>query len=166
MNDLSDNKFITELCGGDDLTLNSFMFGGHKVEKWVACRHFYNSVYDMLALMSFNIHLFGYRYLTRLTAMYLACGDYDENSALADIAQHYGTDVRYVVAGITEIIDRNTDFISAASKLLHARLHTSDCRCIRDAVEILGAVYKLHYNFTVDEDELKNLDISVFPIIG
>ncbi len=166
MHDLSQNKYIADICGNDSLTLNSFLFGGHIVETRTDCRQFYGKVCDMLALLNFNIHLSGYKYLAALTVMYLACKDYDEDEALDEIAVHYAIDAHYVVDGIAEIIENNSSFISSAAALLYVQLHTIDCRCFGDVMDILGALFKLHYNYTVDEVELRQAQTPLTPLLG
>lgn len=164
MHDISKNRFLTEFRGKDELTLNSFLFNGHISQKHVGYKKFYNSVYSLLATLGFNIHMTGYRYLAALTVMYIAFSDYEENSAIEAVANHYGIHAKYVLPELKGVINRNTEFISSASHLLYTQLHTHDCACITDAVEIIGAIFNIYYNFTVDETELIDNEEVVIPL--
>ncbi|MCH5162605.1 MAG: hypothetical protein J1G38_03850 [Clostridiales bacterium] len=166
MNDLSDNRFIAELCGRDELTLNSYMFNRHVPQRQLDVEEFYSTVYGLLAALSFNIHLSGYAYLAGLAVMYLAFDDYDENVAITAISDYYSIEDSYVIAGITELININTQLISTASHLLNTQLYPRDCSSIDDVLQIIGVVFKMYYNFTVDNNKLKKAEHDVAPLQG
>lgn len=166
MNDLSDNRFIAELCGKDEITLNSFLFNGRVEKNQVDCKRFYQCIYGLLATLCFNVHLSGYKYLAGLTVMYLVNDSYNEIDAYSALSDYYGIGENDVAACIAESINVNTNFISSASHILNNQLYPRDCKYVHDVLEIIGAVFKITYNFTVDEDEINRIKSSVVPIQG
>lgn len=164
MHDISDNRFIAEFYGKEDLSLNSFLFNGHTASKHVSYDRFYKSVYNLLATLSFNIHMTAYKYLAALAVMYLAFDRYQEDTAIEMVMDHYGVDADHLLADLRGLIERNTDFISAASRLLNTQLYPRDCTCISDVIEIIGAIFKLYYNYTVDVNELIDNSVKAMPI--
>lgn len=164
MHDLSQNRFLKDFRSNDELTLNSFLFNGHVAQKRVGYKRFYNSVFNLLATLSFNVHMTGYKYLVALVVQYLAFTDYEEDKAIEAVAYHYGLEIKYVLPELKGVISRNTDFISSASHLLYTQLHVNDCANVGDAVEIIGAIFKIYYNFTVDEREFIYNDEVIVPL--
>ncbi len=154
MRDLSDNKFLADYQrSGDELTLNSFLFSYRTEQKSVGIYKLYESVFELLAALGFNFHYSGYKYLAGLVTMYFVRNDYDEHNAVTELSVRYDVSEDYVFANIADVCEMNEKFILLSSYLLNKRLTAQDCGDISTVVEIIGAIFKLYYNFVVSDDE-------------
>lgn len=152
MNKQTDNRFlIRRNYFKQNLSINDFVFGGCVTEKLVSSDELLSEVRNLTSALGFNVHLSGYNYLTRLTAIYLVKDDYDEADAISMVSDYYRISVSSAVSNIVEIISENTEFLPTASYLLNTAISAEDCVYIRDAVEIIAALFKIYYNYIVED---------------
>ncbi len=162
MNDLSNNKYLVgRIKPLKDYNLTSYLRGEPIVPRDGDADKIFLTVCDLLALTGFKFQFTGFRYIALLTTHYLIKNEFDLNAALDDIANICGMSLGYVKANIDGILKSNKKFIHIASKILGEHLNIS-VPTAGDAVEILGAIYKIHYNYiTADETLICDNDIAV-----
>lgn len=154
MNKLTDNKFLIRRNYFDQrLSVNDFIFGGCVAKKCVSAEKLRTELRNLTAALGFDIHLSGYDYLVGLTVLYLSSDAYREKDCIARIADHYRVSTNNVIANVTEIISINCEFLPTASYLLNTHITEEDCTYISDAVELIAALFKIYYNYVVDETE-------------
>lgn len=168
MNDLTANRYINYRNRKDSrFTLNSFLFETAVSEKTVDGETLLSAVRDLLAVLRFKIQLLGYKYLSRLIVLYLADSEYSEARALKQIAEYYRADTKFIYSNIALNIAANKDFPEIAAQLLNIDAESVKCNTVSDAVEIVGAIFKIFYNYSVaDEKECTALHSDAISYHG
>lgn len=156
MNDISDNRYIKNRKHNlRDYTVFDFLYREIAVERVTGIDKIMLVVNNILAIHKFNIHYLGFKFLASLAARYIVKHDYDQESAIAAIANNYGTSTEYVCGCIIASINNNANFLTVASKSLGQPLDICGSVTIGDAVEIIGAVFKIFYNYKTDDENFE-----------
>lgn len=156
MNDISDNPYVKSRKHSlREYTVLDFLYREIAVERVTSVDKIMLVINNILAIHKFNIHYLGFKFLTSLTARYIVKHDYDQASAIAAIANNYGTSTDYVRDCILASIKSNPDFTIVASKSLKQSLARCDDITINDAVEIIGAIFKIFYNYKSDDESFE-----------
>ncbi|MDE7106823.1 MAG: hypothetical protein K2O39_00700 [Clostridiales bacterium] len=92
-----------------------------------------------------------------MAARYIVKSDYNEQKAISAIAISMGTNDDFIIGCIKGSIIRNKEFISIASKTLGIAI-PPDKTSITDVVTIIGAVFKVYFNYTVDTEHFEEDD--------
>lgn len=155
MNDISNNPYIIG-CKHNlrDYTVFDFLYMETAVARVTGVDKVMLAINNILAIHKFNVHYLGFKFLASLTARYIVKYDYEQASAIAAIANNYGTSAEYVSDCILASIKNNHDFLTVASKSLSRSLNCCDIT-ISDAVEIMGAVFKIFYNYKTDDESFE-----------
>lgn len=158
MNDLSDNKYLTESAvDWNEYSLNEILSNSFALERDTDAKHILFYITTILASMGFRYGANGFKYLAMLVTMYIIKNGYDEQTAFDAIADIYGTDAIEVKDSITACIVINGRFAHTASELLQLSIGSGGCVAVSDAVEIVGAVYKKYYNFTTADESITDV---------
>lgn len=153
MHDITDNPHLQMyLRGKTDFSLNSYLFNEYVLEKHVTRSVLTDSVRNLLLKLCFDIQLVGCKYLARLVAAYYVESDYDMARTLDALTKQYGTDKAFIYASIEEAVAKNEKFTAKAAHLLNCNAESIQCKCISDAVEITAAIFKIYYNYIVDDE--------------
>ncbi|MCM1367365.1 MAG: hypothetical protein NC184_00930 [Roseburia sp.] len=170
MNSMSNNRYLKERNGAHSrLTLNSFLFETAVEERVVGGEILLSAVRDILAILRFKVQLVGFKYLSRLAVMYLVDSDYAEDAALNKIAEYYRVDTEFVYNNIAFNISANTEFAVIAARLLNCDISSIQCS-ISAALEAIGAIFKIYYNYSVADEkeciELRSDAITYHEILS
>ncbi len=153
MNDLTSNKFIMRYKSDwQNFTLNTFFFGEYVAQKTVDRYKMSLMIRHLLLSLGFDIHHGGFDSLAMLVELYLIKSDYDEDEALDYIAECCAVSSERICANISEIITLNHKFLTRAESFFDMPIEVSECTCISDAVEMIGALFKIYYNMAIDSD--------------
>lgn len=159
MHDITNNPHLQMYYRGKaDFSLNSYLFNEYVVEKHVAKSVLTDSVRNLLLKLCFDIQLSGCKYLARLVVAYYTENDYDESRTVAKLTEQYGADKNFIYASIEEAINKSDKFLSKAAHLLNSNSDRLECKCISDAVEIVAAIFKIYYNYVVDDERDDEID--------
>lgn len=156
MNDISVNPYIN--CRKHhfrDYSICDFLYKEIAVERVTTLGNIMLVMNDILALHKFNVHFLGFKFLASLSARYVVKHDYEQSAAIDTIADNYGTSSEYVCNCIRDSIDSNTEFLTIATKTLSQPLRLTDKNKISDAVLIIGAIFKIYYNYKVCDEEFE-----------
>lgn len=155
MHDISDNIYIKHRVNKlEGYTVNSFLHNELAIESKADIDEVVRAVYDILLSHGFHFQLNGCKYLASLVTRYIIKSDYDEKKAFTAIALATGSSEDFVIGCINGSITRNKEFIPTARKILRTNI-SSDNTSITDVVTIIGAVYKVCFNYTVDTEQLE-----------
>ena len=158
MHDISDNIYIKPRVNPlESYTVNSFLHNELAIERKAEIDDIVRAVYDILLSHGFHFQLNGCRYLASLVTRYIVKSDYDEQKAYTAIALATGSSEDFVIGCINGSILRSKEFIPTARKTLHTYI-PSDKTGITDVVTIIGAVFKVYFNYTVDTEQLEEDD--------
>ena len=158
MHDISDNIYIKHRVNPlASYTVNSFLHNELAIERKTEIDDVIRAVYNILLLHGFHFQLNGCKYLASLVTRYIVKSDYDEQKAYTAIALATGSSEEFVIGCINGSIMRNKEFIPTARKTLRANI-TLDKTSITDVVTIIGAIYKVYFNYTVDTEQLEEDD--------
>lgn len=158
MHDISDNIYIADRINPlESYTLDRFLHNELAVERKADLNDVRLAMYNILLSHGFHLQLCGCSYLAALAARYVVQSDYDEQKAISDIAISTGIDCSYIVACIKGSILRNKEFIVVARKTLCMNI-PFDKTDITDIVTIIGALYKVYFNYTVDSEHFEEDD--------
>lgn len=156
MHDISDNRYMA-VRGNmfDGYSLSDFLHNEFAVERRTDINELMLAVYGSMMLNGFNMHLAGFYYLASLTARYIIKSDYNENTAITAIAEAKGTTEDYIRTCIKSCIELNVSFKATAGKALDISINDGTKLSLTDTVEILGAIFKIYYNYTVETEIMK-----------
>ena len=152
MNDLSNNVYI--LGRQNTLaayTLQSFLHNEIALKRPACKNDIVLAVYDVMFLHGFNVHHVGTKFLNSLVCRYVIKSDYSEQTAIAAISSAYGLDEPYIIGCIQGCIRENDKLSSIAKRTLCAK-DIPQSPSIQDVVAILGALFVIYFNFTVDDE--------------
>ncbi|MBD5131720.1 MAG: hypothetical protein HDT28_03890 [Clostridiales bacterium] len=139
----------------ENYTLESFLYNECAIEKPSTLNKIMLTVASILAMMKFNSKLLGTNYLIYLVTRYLIKSDYTEKSAIKAIADDCGTYPKVVADNIKAAIKHNPDFIKIAQCAVPQPLYVFGEPTITEVVGIVGTIYKLNYNYTVESESLE-----------
>ncbi|MCH5155495.1 MAG: hypothetical protein J1F69_02725 [Clostridiales bacterium] len=159
MHDISDNIYLTNRDNPlKSYTLDRFLHNELAIERAASMNDVRLGIYNILLSHGFHLQLNGCNFLSSLAARYIVKSDYNEKKAISDIAVSNGTDEEFVVGCINGSIIRNKDFIPTARKTLGVEIPYEKTG-ITDVVTIIGALFKVYYNYTVDTEHFEEDDI-------
>lgn len=159
MHDISDNIYIAGRVNPlESYSIYRYLHNELAIERAAQMNDIKLAVYNILLSHGFHLQLNGCRFLASLAARYIIKSDYNEQNAITDIAISYGVNDDFVVGCINGSIIRNKEFISIARKTLGVKIQ-SDRISITDVVTIIGAVFKVYFNYTVDTEHFEEDDI-------
>lgn len=152
MNDLSSDKYLDmSHVPLAEYSIEIFLHKDLTVEKRVDITQLTSAVAGMLALLKFDIRLLGFKYLTLLVTRYIVKSDYDENASLEAIAKGSGTSPNVVLDNILSSIKRNKNLAATVSKIFNRYISSSELS-LQNVLEIVGAVFKIYYNYSTDDE--------------
>lgn len=147
----SDNKYLTSSDFTQKGVLNySFVAPERIVNKSDALL----AVGCVVALLGFNIRLTGTQLLTDFLMQYVFDKRFCYEDAVERIANASGADDAYIEGCVKACIENNEKFNRIASELLET--HVTDDPDLSDVLEIMGAVFKIYYNYTLYNDNVLN----------
>lgn len=153
MHDLSDNVYIQSRHNTlASYSVQSFLHNEIALERTASANDVVLAVYHVMFLHGFNVHHAGTKFLNSLVCRYLIKSDYTEHTAITAISEAYGLNEAYIVGCIQGCIRDNTKFRSVAMRTLGAK-NIPCSPCIQDVVTILGALFIIYFNFTVDDEQ-------------
>lgn len=158
MHDISDNIYIKHRVNKlEGYTVNSFLHNELAIESKADIDEVVRAVYDILLSHGFHFQLNGCKYLASLATRYIIKSDYDEQKAYTAIALATGSSEEFVIGCINGSITHNKEFIPTARKTLRTNI-PSNKTSITDVVMIIGAIFKVYFNYTVDSEQLEEDD--------
>lgn len=158
MHDISNNTYLVNRVNPlGNYTLNRYLYNELAIERAMTLNDIRLGVYNVLLSHGFHLQLNGCEFLASLAARYIVKSDYDEQKAISAIATSMGTNDDFVIGCINGSIMRNKEFIPIASKTLGIKL-PPDKTSITDVVTIIGAVFKIYFNYTVDTEHFEEDD--------
>ncbi|MDE6200909.1 MAG: hypothetical protein K2M47_03420 [Clostridiales bacterium] len=158
MHYISDNIYLINRVNPlASYTLDRFLHNELAIERAVGLNDIRLGVYNVLLSHGFHLQLNGCEYLALLASRYIVKSDYNEQKAISDIAIAIGANDDFIVGCINASIIRNKEFIPIASKTLGVAI-PSDKTSITDVVAIIGAVFKIYFNYTVDSEHFDEDD--------
>lgn len=158
MHDLSDNIYLLNRVNPlASYTLNRYLHNELAIERAVTLNDVRLGVYNILLSHGFHLQLNGCEFLASLACRYIVKSDYNEQKAISDIAISMGANDDFIIGCISASIIRNNDFIPIASKTLGTRI-PPDKTSITDVINIIGAVFKVYFNYTVDTEHFEEDD--------
>lgn len=158
MHDISDNVYIANRINPlECYTLDRFLHNEIAIERKAELNDVRLAMYNILLSHGFHLQLCGCSYLAALAARYVVQSDYDEKKAISDIAISAGIDDSYIVGCIKGSILRNKEFIRLARKTLCMNIPL-DRTGITDIVTIIGALYKVYFNYTIESERFEEDD--------
>lgn len=149
MNDISKNKYLTDY-NVNSLSLYSFLYDEGVPPRSGSHDDIISSVCDLLAILHFRTFVSGYKYLAKLITYYITDDGYNMEAAIAKISAEYGISERAAYNNISECLQQNTRFDQRASILLKKQNNASSIN-VDEAVELIGALYTVYYNYVTDE---------------
>ena len=157
MNDLSSNKYLTgRIKPLKDFTLCGYLHGEPVTARMTEKNEMFRAMNSILSFHGFRFQLRGYRYLAELAVRYIVKNEFDYEKEVGDIAYLSGTDRRFVIDNIENCIHDNEKFLPTASMSLDMNIDLNNISVV-DAVEILGAVFKIYYNYiTLNDTEMQD----------
>ena len=159
MHNISDNIYLKNRVNPlKSYTLNRYLHNELAIERSATMNDIRLGVYNILLAHGFRLQLNGCDYLVSLVARYIIKSDYDEQGAISDIAVSKGASDSFVIGCINASITRNKNFIPTACKTLGVEI-PSDKTSITDVVTIIGAIFKVDYNYTVNTEHFAEDDI-------
>lgn len=159
MHDISDNVYIVNRNNPmDSYTVDRFLHNELAIVRDGELNDVRIAVYGILLSHGFIFQLKGCDYLALLVERYIVKSDYDEKTALSDIAAIAGADSDFVVGCIDSCVKLNKDFILTASASLSTKI-SPDKTSVTDVVEILGAIFKVYYNYNIYTEHFEEDDI-------
>ena len=158
MHDLSDNVYLQNRVNPlASYTLDRYLHNELAIERAMTLNDVRLGVYNILLSHGFHLQLNGCEFLASLAARYIVKSDYNEQKAISAIAISMGTNDDFIIGCIKGSIIRNKEFISIASKTLGIAI-PPDKTSITDVVTIIGAVFKVYFNYTVDTEHFEEDD--------
>lgn len=153
MNDLSANRYLLkEPVPLDKYDLFTFFYNDLAVETRTAPSQIAFAVGSLLAFMRFDIHVFGFTLLNMLVSCYIVKPDYDLAKTVSYLADINGVSDTVAVDAMQAAISHNTHFVELARGALgRPPILGGKTPTIAEAVEILGAIFKVYYNYTSEE---------------
>ena len=159
MHDISDNIYIAQRVNPlASYTLDRYLHNELAVEQNADMNDIRLAVYNILLSHGFHLQLNGCRFLASLSARYIVKSDYDEQTAISDIAVSVGIDDDFIIGCINGSISRNKEFVRIACKTLGVKI-PSDRTSITDVVTIIGAIFKVYFNYITDTEHFEEDDI-------
>lgn len=158
MHDISNNIYIsTRVNSLASYSFDRYLHNELAIERAATMNDVRLAVYNILLSLGFSLQLNGCNYLAALTTRYIVKSDYDEQKAISDIAISVGIDDSFIIGCINGSILRNKDLIKIASKTLGVNI-PSDRTKVTDVVNIVGAIFKVYFNYTVETEHLEEDD--------
>lgn len=158
MHDISDNIYLVNRVNPlASYTLDRFLHNELAIERTVDLNDIRLGIYNILLAHGFHLQLNGCEYLASLVARYIVKSDYNEQKAISDIAIAMGSNDDFIVGCINGSIVRNKEFITIASKTLGITIPQNKTS-ITDVVTIIGAVFKVYFNYRVDTEHFEEDD--------
>lgn len=159
MHNISDNIYLINRVNPlKSYSINRYLHNELAIERPATMNDVRLSVYNILLALGFHLQLNGCDYLSSLVARYIVKSDYTEQGAITDIATAKGTSNDFVIGCINASIVRNKKFITNACKSLGVNI-SPDKIGITDVVTIIGAIFKVYYNYIVDTEHFSEDDI-------
>lgn len=158
MHDISDNVYLINRVNPlDSYTVGRFLHNELAIERAMTLNDVRLGVYNILLSHGFHLQLNGCEFLASLASRYIVKSNYNEQKAISDIAIAVGTNDDFVIGCINGSIIRNKEFIPIASKTLDIEI-PHDKTNITDVVTIIGALFKVYFNYTVDTEHFEEDD--------
>ena len=158
MHDISDNVYLLDRINPpSSYTLDRYLHNVLAIERAMTLNDVRLGVYNVLLSHGFHLQLNGCEFLASLASRYIVKSDYDEQKAISAIAVSMGTNDDFVIGCINASILRNKQFIPTACKTLGMAI-PPDRTSITDVVTIIGAVFKIYFNYTVDTEHFEEDD--------
>ena len=158
MHDISDNIYLINRVNPlASYTLDRFLHNELAIERSMTLNDVRLGVYNILLSHGFHLQLNGCEFLASLASRYIVKSDYDEQKAISAIATSIGSNDDFIIGCINGSIIRNKEFIPIASKTLGVTI-PSDKTSITDVVTIIGAVFKVYFNYTVNTEHFEEDD--------
>ena len=159
MHNISDNIYLVNRVNPlKHYSLNRYLHNEVAIERAATMNDIRLSIYNILMAHGFHLQLNGCDYLSSLVARYIVKSDYTEQGAISDIATSNGANNNFVIGCINASIARNKKFIPTACKSLGVEI-SPDKTSITDTVTIIGAIFKIYFNYTVDTEHFAEDDI-------
>ena len=154
MNDISNNKYLEgRRCCLQDYTLHDFLDHEIAVERSADLNKIMLSVGNLLSAFGFDMRLLGYKYLSAAVARYIVKSNYSDDTVLSELSRAYGLPTSFIRDNISVCIAENGRFTSLAQSILQSNIDTE--LSLYDAIEIIGALYKVYYNYRTDTEEFE-----------
>ncbi|MDE5562120.1 MAG: hypothetical protein K2J01_00965 [Clostridiales bacterium] len=158
MHDISDNVYLINRVNPlASYTLDRYLHNEIAIERAMTLNDVKLGVYNILLSHGFHLQLNGCEFLASLASRYIVKSDYNEQKAISDIAVSMGINDDFVIGCINGSIVRNKEFIPIASKTLGVAIDPGKTS-ITDVVTIVGAVFKVYFNYTVDTEHFEEDD--------
>lgn len=158
MHDISDNIYIAYRVNPlESYTLDRFLHNELAIERKAELNDVRLAMYNILLSHGFHLQLCGCSYLAALAARYVVQSNYNEQKAISDIAVSAGIDDSYIIGCINGSILQNKEFIHIARRTLGMNIPL-DRTSITDIVTIIGALYKVYFNYTIDSEHFEEDD--------
>ncbi|MDE6028940.1 MAG: hypothetical protein K2F90_01305 [Clostridiales bacterium] len=158
MHDISDNIYLVNRVNPlSSYTLDRFLYNEVAIEQAKTLNDVRLGVYNVILSHGFHLQLNGCDFLASLAARYIVKSDYDEQTAIEAIAASVGTSPDFVIGCINGSIIRNKEFVRTACKTLGVAI-PPDKTSITDVVTIIGALFKIYFNYTVDTEHFEEDD--------
>ncbi len=160
MRNLSNNNYI---ASADKSALGLSIFDGVLPKKHLSENEMHTVVRDFLARLKFDIHTVGYKYWAKLLQLYLVRDDYNQDASIEVIAERYGVANSLIKDNLETLIERNSEFVPLASKLLGVDV-TIDS--ISDAADVLGAIFHIYFpQIECDECDVSRSHINFLQVM-
>lgn len=156
MNNIDSNKYLAgRVKPLKEFTLRSYLHGEPIVPQFSDDpADIMRLNYAMLCYLGFKEQYPGTTYLASLVTRYILTTDFDLDIAVKTIAKAYGTTGKHVLVNILGELKENTRFAEHAEKLLDISFDREHVFDVKDTMEILGACFKLYYNYISDREDL------------
>ncbi len=135
-----------------DFSIYSFLYDDVTEEKSGTDYDIFDSVWNLLAVLHFKTCISGYKYLVDIVVRIVEDPDCTVKSAIEASAEKFGVTEQAVFNNIKESIDNNSLFAHRAAILLK-RADINDLSDMDKAVEAIGAIYKIYYNYITDKKQ-------------
>lgn len=154
MNDTTRNPYLkNRYMPIEEYTLHAFLFNDTAIERTGDYDDIKAAICKILASLGFEFGFLGFKFMLILTARYLIKSDYDEEKEIQTLAELYGTDPRIVRDSIKACVNYNKNFLKAASRSLGRAIRLNKAIEITDVTEIVGALFKIRYNYAIDNEQ-------------
>lgn len=159
MHDISDNKYLVlREISLQEYSIKDFLRGERALPKRVDVDKICLAIANIISMLGFNFRLTGYNFLIMLVSQYIVKHDYSESKAINSVADLCGTDQAVVSDNIVAVIKHNSDLIRIANSVLPVSVSINGTPTISETVNIIGAIYKIYYNYITDTEALPDED--------
>lgn len=156
MNNISDNKYLVgRVKPLKEFSLRSYLHGEPVAPRITEkADDIFRLCCSMLFALGFKYYHPGTDYLASIVSRYIVKANFDFDSDLSDVARAYGTSEKNVEINILGTFKENDKLIPSAEKLLDTKLKPDELSTVFDLTELLGACFKLYYNYNSNGEDL------------